>query len=145
MDVVNHHIEFNKEILSYEIIIEKNETSLDVKYETESNIAVATIQNNENIDITKPIIVKVTAEDGTFKEYTINVKYREISSNKNVKNISIASYDLKFEPTKFEYDLVINSSETSLSIYVELEDEKSTYEINGNTNLENGIVITIDV
>ena len=145
LDVVNHHIEFNKEILSYEIIIEKDEKSLDVKYEAESYKAIATIQNNENIDITKPIIVKVTAEDGTFKEYTINAKYREISSNKNVKNITVDSYDLGFDSTKFEYDLVIKSSETELTINVELEDEKTKYEINGNSNLENGSVITIDV
>ena len=145
LDVVNHHIEFNKEILSYEIIIEKDEKSLDVKYEAESDKAIANIQNNENIDITKPIIVKVTAEDGTFKEYTINAKYREISSNKNVKNITVDSYDLGFDSTKFEYDLVINSSETELTINVELEDEKTKYEINGNSNLENGSVITIDV
>lgn len=145
LDVVNHHIEFNKEILSYEIIIEKDEKTLDVKYETESSKATATIQNNENIDVTKPIIVKVTAEDGTFKEYTITIKYREISSNKNIKNIIIDSYDFKFEQAKFEYDLVINSSETDLTINVELEDEKATYEINGNDNLENGSVITITV
>lgn len=145
LQVENHYIEFNKEILSYEIIVEKEEKDFIINYETESNKAKVNIENNKNIDITKPILIKVTAEDGTYKDYTISVKYREISSNKNLKNILVEKYELNFIPSKFEYDLVINENETNLNIIIETEDEKATYDINGNNNLKNGSVINIVV
>ena len=86
-----------------------------------SNASEVTNNNNNNNDI--------SSSTGT-SYYLIDLK--------------IDGYSLNFEREKTEYTLKINN-ETELSIIPILEDSRSTYEIIGNNNLENGSIIRIQI
>ena len=118
---------------------------VDVEYETESAKAVANVRNNDPISIINPIIITVTAEDGSIKDYTINLTYKALSNNINVKNLTIENYDIDFDNNKQNYDVVVNQDTKSLNFNIELEEKNATYEINDNNDLVNGSIVTVKV
>lgn len=145
LTVKGYEINFYKEKLSYEIVIDKDVKKLDISYETDSDKATAVIKNNVPISVDNPITITVTAEDGTFKDYTINLTYKALSNNINVKNLTIENYDIDFDNNKQNYDVVVNQDTKSLNFNIELEDENAKYEIQDNNDLVNGSVIKIRV
>lgn len=145
LTIKGYNINFYKEQLTYEIVIDKSVNKVDVEYETESDKAVANVRNNDPISIINPIIITVTAEDGSIKDYTINLTYKALSNNINVKNLTIENYDIDFDNNKQNYDIVVNQDTKSLNFNIELEDENAKYEIQDNNDLVNGSVIKIRV
>lgn len=145
LTIEGYTINFYKEQLTYEIVIDKTVNKIDIKYETESDKATVNVRNNDPISIINPIIITVTAEDGSIKDYTINLTYKALSNNINIKNITIENYNLDFDNNKQNYDVVINQDTNSLNFNIELEDENATYEINDNSDLVNGSIVTVKV
>lgn len=145
LTIKGYNINFYKEQLTYEIVIDKSVNKVDVEYETESAKAVANVRNNDPISIINPIIITVTAEDGSIKDYTINLTYKALSNNINVRNLTIENYDIDFDNNKQNYDVVVNQDTKSLNFNIELEDENAKYEIQDNNDLVNGSVIKIRV
>ena len=145
LTIKGYNINFYKEQLTYEIVIDKSVNKVDVEYETESAKVVANVRNNDPISIINPIIITVTAEDGSIKDYTINLTYKALSNNINVKNLTIENYDIDFDNNKQNYDVVVNQDTKSLNFNIELEDENAKYEIQDNNDLVNGSVIKIRV
>lgn len=145
LTIKGYNINFYKEQLTYEIVIDKSVNKVDVEYETESDKAVVNVRNNDPISIINPIIITVTAEDGSIKDYTINLTYKALSNNINVKNLTIENYDIDFDNNKQNYDVVVNQDTKSLNFNIELEDENATYEINDNNDLVNGSIVTVKV
>ncbi|MBP3444734.1 MAG: hypothetical protein J6K23_02240 [Bacilli bacterium] len=145
LTIKGYNINFYKEQLTYEIVIDKSVNKVDVEYETESDKAVANVRNNDPISIINPIIITVTAEDGSIKDYTINLTYKALSNNINVRNLTIENYDIDFDNNKQNYDVVVNQDTKSLNFNIELEDENAKYEIQDNNDLVNGSVIKIRV
>ena len=145
LTIKGYNINFYKEQLTYEIVIDKSVNKVDVEYETESDKAVANVRNNDPISIINPIIITVTAEDGSIKDYTINLTYKALSNNINVKNLTIENYDIDFDNNKQNYDVVVNQDTKSLNFNIELEDENAKYEIQDNNDLVNGSVVKIRV
>ena len=143
--VKGYNINFYKEQLTYEIVIDKSVNKVDIEYETESEKAVVNVRNNDPISIINPIIITVTAEDGSIKDYTINLTYKALSNNINVKNITIENYDIDFDNNKQNYDVVVKQETSSLIFNIDLEDENATYEINDNNDLVNGSIVTVKV
>ena len=145
LTIKGYNINFYKEQLTYEIVIDKSVNKVDVEYETESDKAVANVRNNDPISIINPIIITVTAEDGSIKDYTINLTYKALSNNINVKNLTIENYDIDFDNNKQNYDVVVNQDTKSLNFNIELEEKNATYEINDNNDLVNGSIVTVKV
>lgn len=145
LTIKGYNINFYKEQLTYEIVIDKSVNKVDVEYETESDKAIANVRNNDPISIINPIIITVTAEDESIKDYTINLTYKALSNNINVKNLTIENYDIDFDNNKQNYDVVVNQDTKSLNFNIELEDENAKYEIQDNNDLVNGSVIKIRV
>lgn len=145
LTIEGYTINFYKEQLTYEIVIDKTVNKIDVKYETESDKATVNVRNNDPISIINPIIITVTAEDGSIKDYTINLTYKALSNNINIKNITIENYNLDFDNNKQNYDVVVKQDTSSLIFNIELEDENATYEINDNNDLVNGSIVTVKV
>ena len=145
LTIKGYNINFYKEQLTYEIVIDKSVNKVDVEYETESDKAIANVRNNDPISIINPIIITVTAEDGSIKDYTINLTYKALLNNINVKNLTIENYDIDFDNNKQNYDVVVNQETKSLNFNIELEDENEKYEIQDNNDLVNGSVIKIRV
>lgn len=92
------------------------------------------------------ILIRIKAENETVKTYTIKVtkSARTLSSNCNIKELSIANKELKFQNDKYNYKIKL-IDETELVFNILLEDEYATYEIKDNENLDNGSIVTITV
>ena len=71
LEIVDHNIDFNKDTYDYEVTT--NLDSLEIKALAEDEKAKIDIIGNENLENGSKIIVRVTAEDGSTKEYNINV------------------------------------------------------------------------
>ena len=145
LTIKGYEINFYKEKLSYEIVIDKDVKKLDISYETDSDKATAVVKNNDPISVDNPITITVTSEDGTFKDYTIKLTYKALSNNINIKKITIDNHDFVFDSKNQNYDIVLKEDEQSLVFNIELEDENARYEIENNRDLVNGSVIDIKV
>lgn len=58
---------------SYNINVDKNISSLTLDYETSSDKAEVSVSGNENIENNSKVKILVTAEDGTKREYILNI------------------------------------------------------------------------
>lgn len=137
---------FSRDVETYNLKINKDITNIEVTAKPESEKATVKIENNENIDIDKPILITVTAEDDTSRVYRIILSYAdEKDNNANLSKIEIQGYNIEFKPDVTEYTLKINKSDKTLDMIVETESDSSTYEIKNNTNLKNKSKVVITV
>ena len=93
-------------------------------------------------------VIKVTAENGATQEYSINVKRLKVGEvlgdNPNIANMVIDGYSINFNPMTTSYNLKIDNKTKSLGISVVMQEEGATYQINGNNDLKNGDIVTIN-
>lgn len=137
---------FSRDVETYNLKINKDLTTIEVTAKPESEKATVKIENNENIDIDKPILITVTAEDDTIRVYRIILSYAdEKDNNTSLSKIEIQGYNIEFKPDVTEYSLKINKSDKTLDMIVETESDLSTYEIKNNTNLKNKSKVVITV
>lgn len=137
---------FSRDVETYNLKINKDITNIEVTAKPESEKATVKIENNENIDIDKPILITVKAEDDTSRVYRIILSYAdEKDNNNNLSKIEIQGYNIEFKPDVTEYTLKINKSDKTLDMIVETESDSSTYEIKNNTNLKNKSKVVITV
>lgn len=137
---------FSRDVETYNLKINKDLTTIEVTAKPESEKATVKIENNENIDIDKPILITVTAEDDTIRVYRIILSYTdEKDNNTSLSKIEIQGYNIEFKPDVTEYTLKINKSDKTLDMIVETESDLSTYEIKNNTNLKNKSKVVITV
>lgn len=74
LTIDNYEIYFSSSTTEYYVTLKNDETSLVIKAVTQDPSAKLTISNNDNfIDGQNKILITVKAEDGTTKEYKINV------------------------------------------------------------------------
>ncbi len=139
-------IEFDKIKENYNLEVEEGITKIEIIAVVEDSEASYIVENNENINLETPIKITVTAEDGTVKVYTINLKrpLAILDSNSKLGNIKIENHDLDFDPDIFSYTIKVKE-EKSLDISVRTESSKSTYSITGNKDLKNKSKIIITV
>ena len=160
LEVTGHSFSpaFAADTLSYSMEVENSVNELDVK--ALANDSKATVEVVGNKDL-KPgmntISIKVVAEDGTTKIYTINVNKKDVtttttkvakSSNNYLSNILLANGELspKFARNTQAYDIKIPRNVDKLDMKVYAEDSKAKITINGNENLKIGNnLITIQV
>ena len=72
LEISNYSIKFNKETLSYNLKI-KDEDMLDIMAIADDVNANVTIKNNKDLKNKSVISITVTAEDGSVREYNINI------------------------------------------------------------------------
>lgn len=74
LTIDNYKIDFSSSITDYYITLKNDEKSLAIDATTQDSLATFTISNNNNFtDGQNKIVITVKAEDGTIKEYIINV------------------------------------------------------------------------
>lgn len=122
---------------------------IDIKVTPSSNKSKVEIIGNDNLQVGENIItIKVTAEDGTTKEYKIIVtkknKGESLDDNNYLKKLEVENYDISFNKDTLNYTIKIGS-ESSLNINCILSSDKATYVIEGNNNLKNNSVVKIIV
>ena len=137
---------FSRDVETYNLKINKDITNIEITAKPESEKATVKIENNENINIDKPILITVKAEDDTSRVYRIILSYAdEKDNNTSLSKIEIQGYNIEFKPDVTEYTLKINKSDKTLDMIVETESDSSTYEIKNNTNLKNKSKVVITV
>lgn len=137
---------FSRDVETYNLKINKDITNIEITAKPESEKATVKIENNENINIDKPILITVKAENDTSRVYRIILSYAdEKDNNTSLSKIEIQGYNIEFKPDVTEYSLKINKSDKTLDMIVETESDLSTYEIKNNTNLKNKSKVVITV
>ena len=138
-------IEFKKDVLDYNVNIPEGVKEIEVIAIPESNNANILVENSTNITDTKPIMITVTAEDGSVKIYNIHINFAKEEVKSLVSNITVEGYKLKFDSKTNDYVLKIKKNDTKLKINVELNNSEDEFEIKGNNDLKNKSKITINV
>lgn len=82
LEVESYEVKFDKNIYEYSIKVASDVTSLDIKAVAENSKARVEITGNENFKAGKnTVTIKVTAEDGSVKEYKLVVDKEETKKN----------------------------------------------------------------
>lgn len=149
LTIKDNNITFQKNITNYDINVPYNTESIDIEALPEDNKSTVEITGNKDLKVgLNKIIILVTSEDKSTREYTINVNKKEegykLSNNNNISSIEITNYKLNYNKNKQNYILKIKN-EKQLNIKVLLEDNKATYKILNNNNLKNNSIIKIIV
>lgn len=141
----NLDFEFNKENLKYNLEVENNIENIKIEAASEDSKAkVEGIGEQKLVVGENTINLKVTAEDGTEKTYTIKIKRKD--NNSYLTNLTISDIDFKFDKETLEYELIIPRSIEKITITGSSESELATIEGLGNYDLleeENAIKITV--
>lgn len=83
------NIEFSKDILNYDLIVDYEITNLTITYIKEDEKSLVDISNTSLIVGNNTINVIVTAENGEIKIYVLNVKRNDMSSETILSNSSV--------------------------------------------------------
>ena len=143
---------FSADVTEYTLAVGEDVTSLDVEAVADDENAKVEITGNDNLLMGENTVeIKVTAEDGTVRTYTINVTKGDtaaIAENTiSLETLSIDGYTLSpaFSKNIYEYTLDIpDTSVTSLNVNAISDTDDASIEIIGNNNLQLGEnVITI--
>lgn len=132
---------FDKDISSYNVKVPYDMEKLDISYVTSNNKAKVEILNNDELKVgNNNIQVKVTAEDGSIRIYTINATRSALSSNNNLKILSANGFQLSpgFAKDILEYNVKVNSNTDSLDLTALAESDSAKVEITGNKNFQVG-------
>lgn len=143
---------FSADVTEYSLTVGADITSLDIKAVADDDNAKVEITGNDNLLMGENTVeIKVTAEDGTVRTYTINVTKGDAAAIAEttiaLESLSIDGYTLSPEFSKniYEYTLdVPDTSVTNLNVNAISDTEDAAIEIIGNNNLTVGEnVITI--
>ena len=117
---------FNPDILTYNISTEKDRVAISVTVEEH-----ATVDPNYGVQELKygvnKFSLKVTAEDGTTKNYLLNItRIDNRDTNNYLKSLSVSQGELNFNKNTTSYQVKLESEITSINISAEAESEKAT-------------------
>jgi len=73
LNVTGYDLIFNNKITDYTLVINEEDKSININYETEDEKASVKVDNNVNLTNGSKVTISVTAEDGTVKYYYINI------------------------------------------------------------------------
>ncbi len=135
---------FSKNITAYSLNVGENVNEIKINASVEHSRAVYSVSGNTNLKEGENVVkVRVTAEDGTVKTYTINVLKSDNpeKSDATLSSLIIEDVDLgqTFDPNITEYnagDITVKADK--LNIYAYTNSETAKIEIIGNENLEIG-------
>ena len=139
--------EFNKETPAYDMVVEYEETSLNLSILTEDENATYQILNNDLKVGNNTVTVAVTAEDGSIRNYILHVTRKEIVSAL-LENVTEKNYSLNpvFNSYINNYNIDVNYETTKLDLSIITKDKKATYTVTGNENFIVGDnTVTIEV
>ena len=141
--------EFDPETTSYTLNVGADVEKLEIKAAPNDEKATVEITGNESLVAgDNAVKITVTAQDGTTRIYTINVKKGE-ATTLGLSSLKINGYTLspKFSSNVYEYTInVLDPNITKLDVLATANVENAKVEVTGNTNLvkgENTITITV--
>ena len=133
---------FNKNVTSYNITVPYEVDKLNLNAIPNDSKSKVEITGNENFKVgeVNTVEIKVTAEDGSVRIYSLNVTRSTTSSKTDLKDIIIDNADLspKFDPNNQEYTTKVDGKTDKLDIKADPADSSSKVEVIGNENLKEG-------
>lgn len=143
LEVVGYELSpyFNKNNLTYTVIIPEDVTSIEINAEPEAEGAIVRISGNTRLTRQEnTVTVRVTAKDGTSRAYSITVlKAPEV--NLKLDSLQIEGLELNpvFDEDTFYYtSSLVDTELTSLNVNAVANDETANVEIIGADNLVDG-------
>ena len=143
LEVVGYELSpyFNKNNLTYTVIIPEDVTSIEINAEPEVEGAI--VRTSGNTRLTRQentVTVRVTAKDGTSRAYSITVlKAPEV--NLKLASLQIEGLELNpvFDEDTFYYtSSLVDTELTSLNVNAVASDETANVEVIGADNLVDG-------
>lgn len=155
---------FSENKTSYDVTVPNNVTQVEIyatKKDSKASLTGTGIKKLQEGQNTANVIV--TAEDGTTKTYTINIKRLsknekqdttenlDAKSSSNSKNLELSNLEIEgvnlepsFESSTYKYEISIKGEQSNLDIKASTNNTSDKVEIIGNENLQNGQnIITI--
>ena len=145
LEVVGYELSpyFNKNNLTYTVIIPEDVTSIEINAEAEAEAEGAIVRISGNTRLTRQentVTVRVTAEDGTSRAYSITVlKAPEV--NLKLDSLQIEGLELNpvFDEDTFYYtSSLVDTELTSLNVNAVANGETANVEVNGADNIVDG-------
>lgn len=135
--------DFDKDTTEYYLVVDLSIKKVQVTATTEDKKAKTLITGGKSLkEGENTITIKVTAEDGTVKNYYIYVTRTDNKekANANLKGLEIEGYNVypSFKTEIYNYNLTIEEKINKLDIVAKPENEKATIEVTGNENLVEG-------
>ena len=143
LEVVGYELSpyFNKNNLTYTVIIPEDVTSIEINAEPEAEGAIVRISGNTRLTRQEnTVTVRVTAEDGTSRAYSITVlKAPEV--NLKLDSLQIEGLELNpvFDEDTFYYtSSLVDTELTSLNVNAVANGETANVEVIGADNIVDG-------
>ena len=135
--------EFSKDITEYTVQVGTDVTELQLDAIPEDEKAKVKVDGNTDLkDGENKVTITVTAEDESTTVYTLTVnktdETKDVGPVLSKLEISGATLSPTFSPEVYSYSVNVPIGTTSLDITAEAEDEETTVEITGNTDLKEG-------
>lgn len=139
--------EFNKNTLSYNATVDNNIDKINIMAVAEDPNATVTGNGDHPLVIgNNEIEITVTAEDNTFRIYTINV-YREPSDNNYLSDLKVNGTTISgFDRTTTDYNMTVENDIVEANVTATAEDKNATVGGTGITYLKTGpntITVTV--
>ena len=149
LSLSDEQINFDSSTLVYNINVDYKVTSVKINSQlSDSKSSYVNNYGNRSVDLNvglNEVLVKIKAENGSIKTYTLYITRNERNDSCNIKDLNIKGYKLNFKEATTNYKLTIDPEDTKLDISVKLVDSDSKYEIEGNENLIDGSTVIIKV
>ena len=124
---------FDPDIISYNITVPYESTSLTLSYTTEDAAATVSVEDNENFIVgNNTVSVVVEAEDGSQKTYTLTVKRQPEATNYltgiTVTDSNNTTYALSpvFNKTTYAYEVELGGSVNQVNVAVTKQESSDT-------------------
>lgn len=131
---------FDRETLTYNMTVSNAIDTINVQAVAEDANATVSGNGDHSLNVgNNSILVTVTAENNTFRAYTINV-YREASSNNYLSDLKVDNQTISgFSKEKLTYTLTVANHVTELAILGIAEDPIATVSGNKTWYLTTGV------
>ena len=136
---------FDSNTTNYSITVPNSVKKLNINAIPNAKTSKVKIIGNNNFRVgNNTVTIRVTAEDGTTKDYKITVTREQgtpLSSNAYLSNITFSNGTLNevFNKDTYDYTVSVDKNTTSLqNLVATKEDNKARVEITGNSNFRTG-------
>lgn len=131
---------FDRDTLNYSATVPNNVTTVNVNGVAEDPNATVTGNGVQNLAVgNNTITITVTAENNTFRAYTIDV-YREPSDNNYLSDLKVDGTTVNlFSREKTDYAITVENSTLEVDVTPVLEDVNASVSGGGVTQLKSGL------
>ena len=124
-------IDFNSSTTSYYVTVKDTITSIDITSElTDDKSSYVSGFGNRKVELSpgvNTILIKVIAENGDIKTYSIYVTRDNKSSINTLKSLQLSGCSIDFNSSTTSYYVTVKDTITNIDITSELTDDKSSY------------------